>query len=165
SGIRIGVDPLGGAASHYWQPIAERFGIALTVTDATIDPTFKMVPRDWDGKIRMDCSLRYPMTRLLARKDDFDVAFANDTDADRHGIVTHAGLMPPNDYLAVCAYYLGGARDKFQGRNIGKTVVSSSMIDRVAGLLNKSVFEVPVGFKWFVDGLIGGKLYFSGEES
>ena len=165
AGVRIGVDPLGGAATNYWHTIAETFGLALTVTDATIDPTFKTVPRDWDGKIRMDCSSRYPMSRLLARKDDFDVAFANDTDADRHGIVTHAGLMPPNDYLATCAFYLGRERDAFQGRNIGKTVVSSSMIDRVAKSLNKEIYEVPVGFKWFVDGLRDGSLYFSGEES
>jgi phosphoglucomutase len=165
SGIRIGVDPLGGAATHYWGALAQRFGLALTVTDATIDATFKMVPRDWDGKIRMDCSSRYPMARLLARKDEFDIAFANDTDADRHGIVTHEGLMLPNDYLATCAAYLGRTRKTFSGRNIGKTIVSSSMIDRVAGMLGKTVFEVPVGFKWFVDGLVKGDLYFSGEES
>jgi phosphoglucomutase len=165
SGVRIGVDPLGGAAVGYWDTIARTYGLALTVTDATIDPTFRTVPRDWDGKIRMDCSSPYPMSRLLARKDDFDIAFANDTDADRHGIVTHAGLMPPNNYLAACAFYLGQQREGFQGRNIGKTVVSSFMIDRVAALLGRKVFEVPVGFKWFVDGLIGGSLYFSGEES
>ena len=165
SGVRIGVDPLGGAAVHYWQPIADRFRIALTVTDATIDGTFKMVPRDWDGKIRMDCSSRYPMSRLLAQKGDFDIAFANDTDADRHGIVTHDGLMPPNDYLAICAAYLGRTRENFAGRNIGKTIVSSAMMDRVASMLGKEIFEVPVGFKWFVDGLMDGTLYFSGEES
>ena len=165
SGVRIGVDPLGGAAAGYWQPIAENFGINLTVTDPTIDPTFKTVPRDWDGKIRMDCSSRFPMSRLLARKDDFDIAFANDTDADRHGIVTRSGLMLPNDYLATSAHYLGRTRDKFHGRNIGKTVVSSSMIDRVAKSLGTGIFEVPVGFKWFVDGLMDGSLYFCGEES
>ena len=165
AGVRIGVDPLGGAAVFYWAPIADKFGLSLTVTDATIDPTFKTVPRDWDGKIRMDCSSPYPMSRLLARKDDFDVAFANDTDADRHGIVTHAGLMAPNDYLAVCVAYLGRTREKFQGRDIGKTVVSSSIIDRVAKSLGKALYEVPVGFKWFVDGLMKGSLYFSGEES
>src|SRR6185312_14913692 len=132
AGVRIGVDPLGGAATFYWAPIAEKFGLDLTVTDATIDPTFKTIPRDWDGKIRMDCSSPYPMSRLLRRKDDFDIAFANDTDADRHGIVTHGGLMAPNDYLAVCAAYLGRTREKFAGCRIGKTVVSSSMIDRVA---------------------------------
>jgi phosphoglucomutase len=165
SGIRIGVDPLGGAATRYWAPLAKKYGLNLAVTDGTIDPTFKTVPRDWDGKIRMDCSSPYPMKRLLARKDDFDIAFANDTDADRHGIVTHAGLMPPNDYLAASAFYLGRARQAFAGRRIGKTVVSSSMIDRVAKALDTTVFEVPVGFKWFVDGLIKGDLYFAGEES
>ncbi|MDB5739699.1 MAG: phosphoglucomutase, alpha-D-glucose phosphate-specific [Alphaproteobacteria bacterium] len=165
AGVRIGVDPLGGAATRYWPAIAERFGIDLTVTDPTIDPTFKTVPRDWDGKIRMDCSSRYPMARLIARSGDFDIAFANDTDADRHGIVTRAGLMPPNDYLATCAHYLGQDRAAFQGRAVGKTVVSSAMIDRVAAAIGRKLFEVPVGFKWFVDGLVGGTLYFCGEES
>ncbi|MDB5735475.1 MAG: phosphoglucomutase, alpha-D-glucose phosphate-specific [Alphaproteobacteria bacterium] len=165
AGVRIGVDPLGGAATRYWPAIAERFGIDLTVTDPTIDPTFKTVPRDWDGKIRMDCSSRYPMARLIARSGDFDIAFANDTDADRHGIVTRAGLMPPNDYLATCAHYLGQDRAAFQGRAVGKTVVSSAMIDRVAAAVGRKLFEVPVGFKWFVDGLVGGTLYFCGEES
>ncbi len=165
SGLEIGVDPLGGAAVGYWSAIAAKFGLALTVTDATVDPTFRTVPLDWDGKIRMDCSSRFPMSRLLARKEEFDISFANDTDADRHGIVTHNGLMPPNDYLATCAFFLGSERGAFRGRNIGKTVVSSSMIDRVAGSLGRAVFEVPVGFKWFVDGLVDGSLYFSGEES
>jgi phosphoglucomutase len=165
AGVRIGVDPLGGAAARYWPAIVERFGIDLTVTDPTIDPTFKAVPRDWDGKIRMDCSSRYPMSRLIAKSGDFDIAFANDTDADRHGIVTRAGLMAPNDYLAVSAHYLGLDRAAFQGRDIGKTIVSSAMIDRVAAAVGRKVFEVPVGFKWFVDGLIAGKLYFCGEES
>lgn len=139
--------------------------MALTVTDATVDPTFRTVPRDWDGKICMDCSSRFPMSRLLARKGEFDISFANDTDADRHGIVTHNGLMLPNDYLATCAFFLGSERDAFRGRNIGKTVVSSSMIDWVARSLGRTVFEVPVGFKWFVDGLTEGSLYFCGEES
>jgi phosphoglucomutase len=165
AGVRIGVDPLGGAAARYWPAIAERFGIDLTVTDATIDPTFKTVPRDWDGRIRMDCSSRFPMSRLIARRDDFDIAFANDTDADRHGIVTRAGLMAANDYLATCAHYLGRDRAQFQGRNVGKTVVSSAMIDRVASASGREIFEVPVGFKWFVDGLASGALYFCGEES
>jgi phosphoglucomutase len=165
AGVRIGVDPLGGAATEYWRPIAETFGLDLSVTDSTIDPTFKTVPRDWDGKIRMDCSSRFPMSRLLARKDEFDIAFANDTDADRHGIVTKNGLMPPNDYLAASALYLGRTRDKFQGRSIGKTIVSSAMIDRAAKSLGRGIFEVPVGFKWFVDGLMNGSLYFCGEES
>jgi phosphoglucomutase len=165
AGLKIGVDPLGGAAVRYWAPIAEKFGLNMVVTDTTVDPTFCSIPRDWDGNIRMDCSSPYPMKRLLARKDEFDIAFANDTDADRHGIVTKAGLMPPNDYLAACAFYLGQERPAFKGRKIGKTVVSSSMIDRVAGALGVSLFEVPVGFKWFVDGLHNGGIYFSGEES
>jgi phosphoglucomutase len=165
SGLRIGVDPLGGAAIGFWQPLAERYRLNLTVTDSTVDPTFKTVPMDWDGKIRMDCSSPYPMTRLLAHSQDFDLAFANDTDADRHGIVTLAGLMPSNDYLATCALYLGNHRAAFKGRRIGKTVVSSSMIDRVARKLGADLFEVPVGFKWFVGGLGDGSLYFSGEES
>ena len=146
AGLRIGVDPLGGAAVAFWQPLATRYRLNLTVTDSTVDPTFRTVPQDWDGKIRMDCSSPYPMTRLLAHKDQFDLAFANDTDADRHGIVTQAGLMAPNDYLAVCALYLGNDRAAFKGRKIGKTVVSSSMIDRVAGKLGAGLFEVPVGF-------------------
>jgi phosphoglucomutase len=165
AGLRIGIDPLGGAAVHYWEPVAEKFGLNITVTDPTVDPTFRSIPRDWDGNIRMDCSSPYPMKRLLERKDAFDIAFANDTDADRHGIVSGAGLMPPNSYLAVCAFYLGRERPAFKGRRIGKTVVSSSMIDRVAELLGAPVFEVPVGFKWFVNGLHDGGIYFSGEES
>jgi phosphoglucomutase len=164
-GVKIGVDPLGGAAVGYWQPIAERYRLNLTVTDATVDPTFSTVPRDWDGKIRMDCSSPWPMKRLLAKASAFDIAFANDTDADRHGIVDAAGLMPPNDYLAVCAHYLGQGRAIFKGRKIGKTIVSSSMIDRVAGLLGTEVYEVPVGFKWFVDPLKDGAVFFAGEES
>lgn len=163
--VKIGVDPLGGAAIGYWQPIAERYRLDLTVTDAIIDPSFATVPRDWDGKIRMDCSSPYPMKRLLGRARAFDIAFANDTDADRHGIVDAAGLMPPNDYLATCAHYLGGSRALFKGRKIGKTIVSSSMIDRVAGLLGTEIYEVPVGFKWFVDPLRDGSVFFGGEES
>lgn len=165
SGLRIGVDPLGGAAALYWGPLAQRFGLDLKVTDATIDPTFRQIPRDWDGNIRMDCSSRFPMQRLLVRRDEFDIAFANDTDADRHGIVTKAGLMAPNDYLATCIQYLGRSRDTFAGRGVGKTVVSSAMIDRAARNLGAKVFETPVGFKWFVDGLLAGKLFFCGEES
>jgi phosphoglucomutase len=164
-GVKIGVDPLGGAAVGYWQPIAERYRLDLTVTDATVDPSFATVPRDWDGKIRMDCSSPYPMKRLLAKAGQFDIAFANDTDADRHGIVDAAGLMAPNDYLAVSAHYLGGSRAIFKGKKIGKTIVSSSMIDRVAGLLGTQVYEVPVGFKWFVDPLKDGGVFFAGEES
>ena len=164
-GIKIGVDPLGGAAVGYWQPIADRYRLNLTVTDATVDPNFATVPRDWDGKIRMDCSSPYPMKRLLAKAAAFEIAFANDTDADRHGIVDAAGLMPPNDYLATCARYLGQSRTAFKGRKIGKTIVSSSMIDRVAGLLGTELYEVPVGFKWFVDPLKTGGVFFAGEES
>jgi len=165
AGIRIGVDPLGGAAVNFWKPVAERFGLDLTVTDSTIDPTFRTIPRDWDGQIRMDCSSKYPMQRLLNIKDRFDVAFANDTDADRHGIVTPNGLMEPNSYLATCAHYLGNVREHFEGRKIGKTIVSSAMIDRVAKALGTTIVEVPVGFKWFVDGLCDGSVYFAGEES
>jgi phosphoglucomutase len=165
AGLRIGIDPLGGAAVHYWEPVAEKFGLNITVTDTTVDPTFRSIPRDWDGNIRMDCSSPYPMKRLLGRKDAFDIAFANDTDSDRHGIVSGAGLMPPNDYLAVCAFYLGRERPAFKGRKIGKTVVSSSMIDRIAEDLGAALFEVPVGFKWFVEGLHDGGIYFCGEES
>lgn len=165
SGLRIGVDPLGGAAVRYWAPIADRFKLDLTVTDDIVDPTFRTIPRDWDGKIRMDCSSKYPMQRLLAIKDRFDIAFANDTDADRHGIVDANGLMEPNSYLAVCAHYLGEHRDGFSARKIGKTIVSSSIIDRVASELGTSIVEVPVGFKWFVDGLTHGQIFFCGEES
>jgi phosphoglucomutase len=165
AGLRIGVDPLGGAAVHYWAPIAERFKLNLTVTDATVDPTFRTIPRDWDGKIRMDCSSKYPMQRLLAVKDRFDIAFANDTDADRHGIVDANGLMEPNAYLATSARYLGKHRDGFTARKIGKTIVSSSIIDRVASELGTGIVEVPVGFKWFVDGLTHGQIFFCGEES
>src|SRR5665213_3437828 len=125
----------------------------------------RVLPRDWDGQIRMDCSSKYPMQRLLNIKDRFDVAFANDTDADRHGIVTPNGLMEPNSYLATCAHYLGNVREHFEGRKIGKTIVSSAMIDRVAKALGTTIVEVPVGFKWFVDGLCDGSVYFAGEES
>jgi phosphoglucomutase len=165
AGVKIGVDPLGGAAVGYWQPIAERYGLNLTVTDATVDPSFATVPRDWDGKIRMDCSSPYPMKRLLAQAGRFDIAFANDTDADRHGIVDKNGLMPPNDYLAASAFYLGQSRAAFKGKKIGKTVVSSVMVDRAASLLDAQVYEVPVGFKWFVEPLSSGSAFFAGEES
>ncbi len=165
AGLHIGVDPLGGAAVHYWAPIADRFKLNLTVTDSTVDPTFRTIPRDWDGKIRMDCSSKYPMQRLLAIKGRFDIAFANDTDADRHGVVDASGLMEPNSYLATCARYLGKHRDGFTVRKIGKTIVSSSIIDCVASELGTSIVEVPVGFKWFVDGLTHGQVFFCGEES
>jgi len=165
AGLKIGVDPLGGAAVHYWGRLADRFKLDLTVTDDTVDPTFKTIPRDWDGKIRMDCSSKYPMERLLAIKEKFDIAFANDTDADRHGIVDTNGLIEPNSYLALCAHYLGMTRPAFAAKTIGKTIVSSSIIDRVAAALGSGVFEVPVGFKWFVDGLGKGEIAFCGEES
>jgi len=165
AGLRIGVDPLGGAAVHYWGHLADDFDLNLVVTDDTIDPTFKTIPRDWDGKIRMDCSSKFPMTRLLAIKERFDIAFANDTDADRHGIVDTNGLMEPNSYLAVCAHYLGRTREGFAAKKIGKTIVSSAIIDRVASALGTHVFEVPVGFKWFVDGPSKGAISFCGEES
>ena len=167
SGVRIGIDPLGGASARYWQPIIERYGIAATVVSDAIDPTFRFMTADWDGKIRMDCSSPYAMARLIAMRDEFDVAFANDTDADRHGIVTRSsGLMNPNHYLATAISYLFGNRPNWgQGRAVGKTIVSSGIIDRVATKFGCKLVEVPVGFKWFVDGLIDGSLGFAGEES
>jgi phosphoglucomutase len=167
SGLRLGVDPLGGASIAYWQAVAERHGLDLTIVNDSIDPTFGFVPVDWDGKIRMDCSSPYAMARLTDLKDRFDVAFANDPDADRHGIVTPGGgLLNPNHQLAACAAYLfGGQRDWTPEVGIGKTLVSSSIIDRVAGDLGRPLTEVPVGFKWFVDGLLDGSLGFCGEES
>jgi phosphoglucomutase len=167
SGLRLGVDPLGGASVAYWAAIAERHGLDLTITNDQVDPTFRFVPRDWDGKIRMDCSSPYAMAKLRDLADQFDVAFANDPDADRHGIVTPgAGLLNPNHHLAVCIGYLfGGSRDWPQDTAVGKTLVSSAIIDRVAADLGRRVVEVPVGFKWFVDGLLDGSLGFGGEES
>jgi len=167
SGVTIGIDPLGGAAVHYWHPIIERYGIAATIVNETVDPTFRFMTADWDGKIRMDCSSPYAMTRLIGMRDKFDVSFANDTDADRHGIVSRsAGLMNPNHYLAVAIDYLWRNRlDWSSTCGIGKTIVSSSLIDRVAADLNRALVEVPVGFKWFVDGLLAGSLGFGGEES
>jgi phosphoglucomutase len=167
SGVRLGVDPLGGASVAYWQAIGERHGLDLTVTNETIDPTFRFVPLDWDGKIRMDCSSPYAMAGLTAIAGDFDVAFANDPDADRHGIVTPtAGLMNPNHHLATCiAYLFGGHRDWPPLTAVGKTLVSSAIIDRVGADRDRRVVEVPVGFKWFVDGLLDGSLGFGGEES
>jgi len=167
SGVRIGIDPLGGAAVHYWQPIIGRYKISATVTNDAVDPTFRFMTVDWDGKIRMDCSSPYAMTRLIAMSDKFDVAFANDTDADRHGIVCpSSGLMNPNYYLAAAIAYLFTNRtDWKKDAAVGKTVVSSSMIDRVAGKLGRKLVEVPVGFKWFSEGLIDGTLGFGGEES
>jgi phosphoglucomutase len=167
SGVRIGIDPLGGAAVHYWAPLIERYGIAATVVSDIVDPTFRFMTADWDGKIRMDCSSPYAMTRLLGLRDQFDVAFANDTDADRHGIVTRsAGLMNPNHFLAASISYLFTHRKGWRADSaVGKTLVSSSMIDRVTAQLGRRLLEVPVGFKWFVDGLSDGSVGFGGEES
>jgi phosphoglucomutase len=167
SGLRLGVDPLGGASVAYWAAIKERHGLDLTITNDQVDPTFRFVPRDWDGKIRMDCSSPYAMAKLRDLADQFDVAVANDPDADRHGIVTPgAGLLNPNHHLAVCVQYLfGGSRGWPESTAVGKTLVSSAIIDRVAADLGRRVLEVPVGFKWFVGGLLDGSLGFGGEES
>ena len=167
SGITIGAAPLGGAALPYLVPLAERWGLDLTVVDDTVDPTFAFMPLDHDGKIRMDCSSPYAMANLVALRDEYDVAFGNDPDADRHGIVTRSGgLMNPNHYLAVAIEYLFRHRPGWPAdAAIGKTLVSSSLIDRVAGSLGRRLVEVPVGFKWFVDGLLSGELGFGGEES
>jgi len=167
AGIKIGIDPLGGAAVHFWQPIAERYGLNLEVVNDIVDPTFSFMTLDRDGKIRMDCSSPYAMASLIGLKDRYDIACGNDTDVDRHGIVTRgAGLMNPNHYLSAAIWYL------FQNRGgwrtdaaVGKTLVSTSMIDRVAAALGRRVCEVPVGFKWFVDGLLDGSFGFGGEES
>ncbi|HEV7993300.1 MAG TPA: phosphoglucomutase (alpha-D-glucose-1,6-bisphosphate-dependent) [Gemmatimonadaceae bacterium] len=167
SSLRLGVDPLGGAGVAYWGLIAERYGLPLTVVSSIVDPTFRFMSVDWDGKIRMDCSSVYAMQRLIALRNDFDVAWACDPDHDRHGIVTRsAGLLNPNHYLAVAIDYLFQRRTGWPaGAGVGKTIVSSSMIDRVAARLGRRLVEVPVGFKWFVDGLIAGTLGFGGEES
>jgi phosphoglucomutase len=167
SGIQLGVDPMGGAAVQYWAPIAERFGISLEVVNPNVDPTFGFMTLDKDGKIRMDCSSPYAMQRLIQLKDRFDVAFGNDTDVDRHGIVTRsAGLLNPNHFLTVAVWYLFQHRPNWlPGVTVGKTLVSTSMIDRVAWHLNRVLLEVPVGFKWFVDGLYKGACGFCGEES
>ncbi len=165
--LRIGVDPLGGSGVAYWGPIAERYGLDLTIVNGTVDPTFRFMTLDWDGKIRMDCSSPHAMASLIAMKDRFDVAFANDTDNDRHGIVTpSAGLMNPNHYLAAAVSHLFRSRPRWSGdAGVGKTVVSSGLIDRVAARLGRRLVEVPVGFKWFVAGLLDGSLGFGGEES
>jgi phosphoglucomutase len=165
--IRLGVDPLGGAGIHYWTPIAERYGLNLTVVNEAVDPTFRFMTLDWDGRIRMDPSSPYAMGSLIDLKDRFDIAFACDTDHDRHGIVTpSAGLLPPNHYLCVAIFYLFQYRPKWStSAAVGKTVVSSQMIDRVTKKLGRQLYEVPVGFKWFVDGLLDGSLGFGGEES
>ena len=167
AGVSLGVDPLGGASVPYWPAIAERYGLDLTVVNDQIDPTFRFVPLDHDGKIRMDCSSPFVMAGLIELRDRFDVAVACDPDADRHGIVTRgSGLMNPNHYLATAiAYLFGGARDWPAETGVGKTLVSSSMIDLVCSELGRRLVEVPVGFKWFVDGLLDGSLGFGGEES
>jgi phosphoglucomutase len=167
SGVKIGIDPLGGASVHFWQPVIERYRIAATIVNQTIDPTFRFMTADWDGKIRMDCSSPYAMARLIGMREQFDIAFANDTDADRHGIVTRSsGLMNPNHYLATAIAYLFRDRPGWPaGAAVGKTIVSSGMIDRVAAHAGRALVEVPVGFKWFVEGLISGSLGFGGEES
>ncbi len=167
SKLKIGIDPLGGASVNFWSAIAARYGIDATNVNDRVDPTFAFMTVDWDGRIRMDCSSPYAMKRLVALRNDFDIAFANDTDADRHGIVTRSGgLMNPNHYLAAAIHYLFGQRAEWPKKAaIGKTVVSSAIIDRVAQKLGRSLFEVPVGFKWFVDGLLEGSLGFGGEES
>jgi phosphoglucomutase len=165
--IRLGVDPLGGAGVHYWKPIAERYGLNLTVVNDAVDPTFPFMTVDWDGQIRMDPSSPYAMQRLIQMKDRFDLAFACDTDHDRHGIVTKsAGLLPPNHYLSVAIFYLFQNRPEWRkDAAVGKTVVSTQMIDRITAKLGRRLYEVPVGFKWFVDGLLDGSLGFAGEES
>jgi phosphoglucomutase len=167
AGVTLGIDPLGGASVAYWPRIAERYGLAATIVNPTVDPQFGFMTADWDGKIRMDCSSPYAMARLIGLRDRFDVAFANDTDADRHGVVTRsAGLMEPNQYLAVSIAHLFAHRSDWSpGCGVGKTMVSSGMIDRLAARLGRPLLEVPVGFKWFVDGLLGGALGFAGEES
>jgi phosphoglucomutase len=167
SGVKIGIDPLGGAGVHYWQPIIERYGLAATIVSDAVDPTFRFMTVDWDGKIRMDCSSPYAMARLIGMRDKFDVAFANDTDADRHGIVTRSnGLMNPNHFLAAGIAYLFAHRPQWSaGSAVGKTIVSSAIIDRVANKLGRALVETPVGFKWFVEGLSGGSFGFAGEES
>lgn len=167
SKIAIGADPLGGAGVHYWKPIADRYNLNLTVVNDVVDPTFRFMTYDWDGQIRMDPSSPYAMRGLIDLKDQYKVAFACDTDHDRHGIVTQsAGLLPPNHYLSAAIYYLFQNRPQWKpSAQIGKTLVSSSMIDRVGQKIKRQVYEVPVGFKWFVDGLMNGSLAFVGEES
>lgn len=167
SKIRLGVDPLGGAGVHYWGRIADQYKLALSVVSEIVDPTFRFMTLDWDGQIRMDPSSSYAMQRLIGLKDQFDIAFACDTDHDRHGIVTRStGLMPPNHYLSVCIFYLFQNRPGWSPETaVGKTLVSSAMIDRIAAKVRRKLYEVPVGFKWFVDGLFNGSLGFVGEES
>ena len=167
AGLKLGVDPLGGAALHYWEPIVELYGLDITVVNKVVDPQFAFMTVDHDGKIRMDCSSPYAMARLVGLKDQFRVAFANDPDSDRHGIVTpRRGLMNPNHYLAVAIRYLLTHRPDWPTQAaVGKTLVSSSMIDRVVNSLGRKLSEVPVGFKWFAPGLFDGSCCFGGEES
>ncbi len=167
AGLKIGVDPLGGAAVHYWQPIADAYSLNITVTNPAVDPTFRFMTLDHDGQIRMDCSSPYAMASLVGLKDRYDIAFGNDPDSDRHGIVTRsAGLLNPNHYLAVAIHYLLTHRPSWSPRAaVGKTLVSSSMIDRVVEGLGRTLCEVPVGFKWFAPGLLSGEFCFGGEES
>ena len=167
TGLKIGVDPLGGSAINFWDPIAERYRLSLELVNRSVDPTFSFMTLDKDGKIRMDCSSQYAMASLIQLKDNFDIAFGNDPDVDRHGIVTRtAGLMNPNHYLSVAVWYLFQNRPGWKcDAAVGKTLVSSSMIDRIAEHLGRTLSEVPVGFKWFVDGLIDGSYGFGGEES
>ena len=167
SNITLGVDPLGGAGVHYWEPLAERYHLNLTVVNKVVDPTFRFMTVDWDGQIRMDPSSPYAMQGLIRLKDQFDIAFACDTDHDRHGIVTKSkGLLPPNHYLSAAIHYLFRHRPRWSHEAaVGKTLVSSQMIDRVASKLGRKLYEVPVGFKWFAEGLFNGSLGFGGEES
>jgi phosphoglucomutase len=167
AGVRIGIDPLGGAALPYWQPVKERFGLDITIVNSKVDPSFSFMSVDHDGKIRMDCSSPYAMASLVGLKDKFTVAFGNDPDSDRHGIVTpSAGLLNPNHYLAVAINYLLTHRPKWNAKSaVGKTLVSSSIIDRVVAALGRKLMEVPVGFKWFAPGLADGSVCFGGEES
>jgi phosphoglucomutase len=165
--LKIGVDPLGGASLAFWRPIADRFGVDVEIVNDRVDATFRFMSLDWDGQIRMDCSSPYAMARLIELKDRFDIAFGNDPDADRHGIVTRsAGLMNPNHYLATAIFYLFTHRPDWRPEAaVGKTTVSSSIIDRVTAKIGRTLVEVPVGFKWFVPGLLDGSLGFGGEES
>lgn len=166
SGLKIGADPLGGSGIYFWAPIAQRYGLNIEVVNKKVDPTFSFMPPDHDGKIRMDCSSPWAMAKLVALKESYDIAFGNDPDYDRHGIVTKAGLMQPNAYLAAAIEYLFSNRPEWStAAMVGKTLVSSSMIDRVAEGAGRRLYEVPVGFKWFVDGLLEGSLAFGGEES
>ena len=167
AGLKIGADPMGGSGIAYWEPIREKYKLNLEVVNNKIDPSFSFMTCDWDGKIRMDCSSPYAMSNLIKLKDSFDIAFGNDPDFDRHGIVTStAGILNPNHFLAVAVWYLFANRESWPPKtSVGKTLVSSSMIDRVVSDLKRELYEVPVGFKWFVDGLLNGSLGFGGEES